>query len=127
MYSKKVLRHFNKPKYVGEIKNPDGVAEVGNPMCGDLLKLFIKVKNNKITKVRFKTFGCIAAIAASDVVCKLAEGKTLDKAERITSKDIVNYLGELPLIKIHCSVLGMEALKNAIKNYREKTNERKNK
>ena len=120
MYSKKVLQHFQKPKYVGEIKDAEGVGEVGNVKCGDVMKVFIKVKNNKITEIKFKTYGCVAAIAASDVLCELAKGKTIEQALKITDKDIVDYLGQLPLIKLHCSVLGMKALREAIKDYKKR-------
>ena len=120
MYSKKVMEHFMHPKHVGEIKNPDGVAVVGNPICGDQMKVMIKVKNNKIIDAKFKTFGCGAAISSSDVLCELAKGKTIDQALKITNKDIDKYLGGLPKIKMHCSVLGMEGLHRAIEDYKKK-------
>jgi len=121
MYSKKVMQHGTKPKNVGEIKNADGVGEVGNLRCGDIMKVFIKVKDGKINKIKFLTFGCVAAIASSDALCDLAKGKTLEKAKKITNKDIIKYLGgEVPAIKIHCSVLGQEALRKAIEDYESK-------
>ena len=120
MYSKKVMQHFMKPKHVGEIKNPDGVATVGNVLCGDQMVVFIKVKDNKIIDAKFKTFGCGAAIASSDVLCELAKGKTIDQALKITNKDIDKYLGGLPKIKMHCSVLGMEGLHRSIEDYKKK-------
>ncbi len=119
-YNKKVINRFMKPKNVGEIKGADGVGEVGNIRCGDMLKVFIKVKDNKITKIKFKTYGCVSAIAASDILCDLAKGKTLEEAEKISNKDITETLGGLPPVKVHCSVLGSQALKAAIKDYRKK-------
>ncbi|MBL7148280.1 MAG: iron-sulfur cluster assembly scaffold protein [Nanoarchaeota archaeon] len=121
MYSKKVLQHGMKPKNVGEIKDASGVGEVGNLRCGDILKLYIKVKNGRITKICFKTFGCVAAIASSDALCELAKGKTIKDAKKITNKDIINYLGgNMPAVKVHCSVLGQNALKKAIEDYEKK-------
>jgi len=117
MYSEKILRHFKNPKFAGEIKNPDAVGQVGNPRCGDVMKIFLKVKDNIIKNIKFKTFGCIAAIAASDMMCELAKGKTLDKALKIKADDIVKGLGKMPPIKYHCSILGTQALKKAIENY----------
>jgi len=119
-YTKNLLKRFNNPKYVKEIKNPDGIGEVGNIRCGDIMHLEIKVEKNKIKDIGFRTFGCAAAIASSDVVCELAKGKTLEEAEKITKDDIVKKLGGMPPIKIHCSVLGIEALKKAIENYKKK-------
>lgn len=119
MYSKKVFKHFQSPKFAGEMKTPDAVGQLGNMKCGDIMKIFLKVKANRIKDIKFQTYGCIAAIAASDVLCKLAKGKTLNQALKITYKDIVKELGNLPPIKIHCSVLGTGALKNAIENYKK--------
>jgi len=118
MYSEKILRHFKNPKFAGEIKKPDAVGQVGNPICGDVMKIFLRVKNNIIKDIKFKTFGCIAAIAASDMMCELAKGKTLDNALKIKPNDIVKGLGKMPPIKYHCSILGTQALKKAIENYR---------
>ena len=118
MYSEKVLKHFKNPKFAGEIKNPDAVGQVGNPRCGDVMKIFLKVKDNIIKDIKFKTFGCIAAIAASDMMCELAKGKTIDEALKIKPDDIVNGLGKMPPIKYHCSILGTQALKKAIENYK---------
>ncbi|MFH1209410.1 MAG: iron-sulfur cluster assembly scaffold protein [archaeon] len=121
MYSKKVMEHFMHPKNVGEIKKADGIGEVGNTRCGDKMRVYIKIKNNKIVKATFKTFGCASAIASSDALCELAKGKTIEDAKKITNKDIIDFLGgEMPAVKIHCSVLGMQALRDAIKNYEEK-------
>jgi len=123
MYNKKVMKRFLKPKYAGKIKDPDAVGEVGNPNCGDLLKIYLKVdKKGVIKKIRFNTFGCGMAIAASDAMCELVEGKTIDEALKIKSKDILDLMGgkDVPVLKVHCSVLGESALKEAIKNYKNK-------
>ncbi|NQV09059.1 iron-sulfur cluster assembly scaffold protein [Candidatus Woesearchaeota archaeon] len=122
MYSKTLIEHFKNPKHVGEMKNPDGVGEEGNMRCGDIMKIFIKVKKDVIVDISFLTYGCMAAIAASDMMCEMAKGKKLDDAMKISYKEIVNHLGEMPKIKYHCSVLGTQALKNAIKNYRKNEN-----
>ncbi len=118
-YSKELMKHFRNPKYVKKIKNPDGVGEVGNIRCGDIMHLEIKVKDDKIKDIGFKTFGCAAAIASSDMICDLAKGKTLEQAKKIKKEDIIKKLKGMPPIKIHCSVLGIEALKKAIGNYRK--------
>jgi nitrogen fixation NifU-like protein len=118
-YSKRVFEHFQKPKFAGELKDADAVGEEGNIKCGDVMKMYIKVENNIIKDIKFKTYGCIAAIAASDTLCELAKGKTLEEAEKLTYADIIKELEELPAIKVHCSVLGITALRNAIKNYRK--------
>jgi nitrogen fixation protein NifU and related proteins len=120
MYNDKVIEMFRNPKNVGEIENPDAVGEEGNVKCGDVMKIYLKIKKNKITDIKFKTYGCVAAIATSDALCELAKGKTLDQAMKISSRDIVNSLGELPPVKYHCSVLGAAALRNAIDNYKKK-------
>jgi len=117
-YSKKTLKRFKNPEFAGEIKNPDAVGQVGNPLCGDVMKIFLKVKDNVIKDIRFKTYGCIAAIASSDMMCELAKGKTIDEALKIKPDDIVNGLGKMPPIKYHCSILGTQALKKAIENYK---------
>ena len=114
-YSKKVMQHFLHPKHFGEIKDADAVGEAGNIKCGDIMNLYIKVANGKIEDAKFKTLGCAAAIASSDVMCELIIGKTIAQANKVTNKDIVDYLGVLPNIKLHCSVLGMETLKDALK------------
>ena len=122
-YSKRLMKHFKKPKHVKSLKNPDGVGEVGNPSCGDIMHLEIKVKKDKktgkdkIKKIGFKTFGCPAAISSSDVVCQIAKGKTIEDAKKINKQDIVDELGGMPPIKVHCSVLGIQALNKAIENY----------
>ncbi|MBU0535841.1 MAG: iron-sulfur cluster assembly scaffold protein [Nanoarchaeota archaeon] len=119
-YSRKALDYFKNPKHAGEMKNPDATGKVGNPTCGDVMHIFIKVKDNKITDIKFKTFGCVAAISSSEALCVLAKGKTLEQAEKISNQDILEHLGWLPPVKIHCSVLGAEGLKDAIKDFREK-------
>ncbi|MCK4756291.1 Fe-S cluster assembly scaffold protein NifU [candidate division WOR-3 bacterium] len=120
MYSKKVMDHFMHPRNVGEIKDADGIGEVGNPVCGDLMTFYIKVENNKIKDVKFKTFGCGAAIAVSSMVSELAKGKTIEEAMKVTNKMVVGELDGLPPQKLHCSNLGADALHKAIKNYLEK-------
>lgn len=120
-YSKKLMEHFKNPRYVKDLKNADGVGEVGNIKCGDIMRMKIQVKDNKINDIGFQTFGCPAAVASSDVVCELAKGKTLADAKKLTKDIIVEKLGGMPPIKIHCSILGLEALNKAIKNYEEKS------
>lgn len=120
MYSEKVMDHFMNPRNVGEMKDADGIGEVGNPTCGDLMKIFIKVKGNVITDIKFQTFGCGAAIATSSMVTELAKGKTLDDALKLTRKDVADELDGLPPIKMHCSNLAADALKAAIEDYRKK-------
>lgn len=120
MYSKELIKRFRNPKNYGEIKNADGVGKVGNPTCGDVMWLYIKVKNNKITKIKFKTFGCPAAIAVSDMVCDLAKRKTINEAKKITNKLIAEKLQGLPKIKYHCSLLGEQALHKAIEDYEKR-------
>lgn len=117
MYDKKTMDRFRNPKYVGEMKNPDAVGQQGNVKCGDIMKIFLKIKGDTIKQIKFLTYGCVAAIAASDAMCEIAKGKKLNDALKITAKDITNKLGKLPSIKFHCSVLGTEALHNAINNY----------
>jgi len=117
IYSKEVIENFLHPKNVGEIKDPDGVGVAGNPICGDILRLYIKVKDNKIEDIKFQTLGCAAALACSSMVTELAKGKKIKEAMKITSKNIEDKLGRLPPIKVHCSNLGAEALHNAIEDY----------
>jgi len=119
MYNKKVIEHFTKPKFFGKIENPDVIGKAGNPRCGDLLTLYLKIdkKTNKIKDIRFETLGCAAAIAASDMVCQLAIGKTLKQAEKITFLNVSDELGVLPPLKIHCAQLVTEALRDAINKY----------
>ncbi len=120
MYTEKVLDHFRNPRNMGEIKNPDGFGKVGNPTCGDVMAVYIKVKDNKIIDIKFKTFGCTAAIATSSVLTELVKGKTIDEALKLTRDDVANELGGLPAVKMHCSNLAADALREAIKDYRHK-------
>lgn len=120
MYSKKIIDHFQNPKYAGEMKDADVVGEAGNMKCGDVLKFFLKIEKNVIVDIRFQTYGCIAAIAATDILCGIVKGKTLDEAMKIESKDLIKESGEMPPIKHHCSVLGILALRKAIEEYRER-------
>ena len=122
MYSKETIKRFQKPKFVGEMKDADAVGQEGNVKCGDIMKIFLKVddKSEKIKDIKFQTYGCVAAIAASDAMCELAKGKTIKQALDISYDQIIKKLGDLPQVKIHCSVLGTKALKNAIKNYEER-------
>lgn len=124
VYSEKVMDHFMHPRNVGEIENPDGVGEVGNPVCGDMMTFYIKVEDNRLADIKFKTFGCGAAIAVSSIVTEIAMGKTLEEAMRITNKTVAQELGGLPQNKLHCSNLGADALHNAIRNYLEKTGQK---
>jgi len=119
-YNKEIMQRFTNPRFMGEIENADGIGEVGNMKCGDIMRVSFKLKDDKIEDVRFKTFGCVSAIAASDALCELAIGKTLEEAKKISNKDIIKKLKGLPSIKVHCSILGAEALKKAIKNYEDK-------
>ena len=119
-YTQKVIEHFKNPHNQGAIENADAVGMEGNPVCGDVMKIYIKVKDDKIDDVKFETLGCAAAIAVSSSLTDLVKGKTLDEALKITKDEIVNDLGGLPPVKIHCSMLGVEALHKAIKEYKEK-------
>ena len=117
-YSDKVMEHFRNPRNVGEIENPDGVGKVGNPVCGDIMELTIKVDSGIITDAKFKTFGCGAAIATSSMVTELVKNKTIEDALKISNRAVAEALGGLPPIKMHCSVLAEEALKRALDDYR---------
>ena len=117
VYSEKVMDHFMNPRNVGEIENADGVGDVGNPVCGDMMSFYIKVKDNRLEDVKFKTFGCGAAIAVSSIVSEMAIGMTLDEARKITPELVAEELEGLPKNKFHCSNLGAEALHNAIDDY----------
>ncbi len=119
-YSNKVIDHFRNPHNMGRLQNPDGVGEAGNPVCGDIMKLYIKVKDDRIVDIKFETLGCAAAIATSSIITDIAKNKTLDEALKITNKDVADSLGDLPPVKMHCSNLSAEALKNAIKNYQDR-------
>ena len=120
MYSEKVMDHFSNPRNVGEIEDASGVGTVGNAKCGDIMRIYIKVEDNVITDVKFKTFGCGAAIATSSKATELVKGKTIDEALTITNKMVMEALGGLPPVKVHCSVLAEEALHAAIKDYKER-------
>jgi nitrogen fixation NifU-like protein len=120
MYTDKVMDHFSNPRNIGEIENADGVGEVGNPVCGDMMSFYINVKENKIADIKFKTFGCVAAIAVSSMVTEMAMGKTLDEAKKITKKSVAESLDGLPKQKMHCSNLGADALTKAIADYESK-------
>ncbi|MDJ0816913.1 MAG: iron-sulfur cluster assembly scaffold protein [Desulfobacterales bacterium] len=117
MYSEKVLEHFSNPRNIGEIKNADGVGEVGNPVCGDMMSFYIKVEDGKISDIKYKTFGCVAAIAVSSMVSELAMGKSLEEAKTITKQSVAESLNGLPKEKLHCSNLGADALAKAIADF----------
>jgi len=121
-YNQKVMDHFMNPRNVGEITDADGEGTVGNPVCGDLMTFYVKVNHERISDVKFKTFGCGAAIAVSSIVSEMAKGKTLDEAMEITNKMVAEELGGLPKNKLHCSNLGADALHKAIENYRKRQN-----
>lgn len=121
-YSDKVIDHFTNPRNVGVMENPSGYGKVGNPSCGDIMEMFLKIENDVITDVKFRTFGCASAIASSSVSTELIKGKTVEEALRITNKAVVEELGGLPAVKMHCSVLAEEAIKLAIDDYLNKKN-----
>lgn len=116
-YTKEVLKRFTDPQNFGEIENPDGVGQVGNPKCGDVMRIYIKVENNIIKDIKFQTFGCVSAIASSDALCEIAKGKTIEEAKKINNKEIIDKLEGLPSVKVHCSVLGASGLRKAIEDY----------
>jgi len=120
MYSEKVMDHFNNPRNVGEIPDADGVGQVGNPACGDIMKIFLKIKDNVIDDIKFKTFGCGAAVATSSMVTEMVKGKTLDEAMGVSNKMVAEALDGLPPQKMHCSNLAADALHAAIEDYRRK-------
>lgn len=120
IYTKKVMKCFMHPHNLGKIKNADGIGKVGNKICGDIMWLYIKVKDNKITDIKFETFGCVAAIATSTMITDLAKGKTIEDALKISREDVIKSLGSLPSVKIHCSVLATDALYEAIYDYLSK-------
>lgn len=120
MYSDKVMEHFRNPRNMGEIKDADGVGTVGNPVCGDMMTIYIKVKDNRLHDVKFKTFGCGAAIATSSMITELAKDKTLEEALEITRKDVADALEGLPPVKMHCSNLAADGLRAAIEDYYKK-------
>jgi nitrogen fixation protein NifU and related proteins len=120
VYNDKVMDHFMHPRNVGEIENPDGIGEVGNPVCGDMMTFYIKVKDNRLVDVKFKTFGCGAAIAVSSMVSEMAMGKTIEEVLKITPQTVADELQGLPKQKFHCSNLGAQALHKAIEDYQSK-------
>ena len=120
VYSEKVMEHFANPRNVGEIPDADGIGKVGNPQCGDVMWLYIKVKDNIITDIKFKTFGCGAAIATSSMITEIAKGKTIEEAKKISRQDVADSLDGLPPVKMHCSNLAADALREAIKDYEAK-------
>jgi nitrogen fixation protein NifU and related proteins len=122
MYSPKVIEHFQNPRNVGEMADADGVGTVGNPSCGDIMKMYIKVKDDVIIDIKFQTFGCGAAIATSSITTEMVLGKTIEEAEKLTRNDVAESLGGLPPIKMHCSNLATDALKAAIEDYRKRKN-----
>ena len=124
LYSEKVMEHFRNPRNVGEMENPDGVGYVGNPVCGDIMELYIKVKDGIIVDAKFKTFGCGAAIATSSIVTEIVRGKSIEEALKISNKAVAEALDGLPAAKMHCSVLAEEALKSAIEDYLSKSKEK---
>ncbi|UCE43932.1 MAG: Fe-S cluster assembly scaffold protein NifU [Candidatus Bathyarchaeota archaeon] len=120
MYTERVMDHFMNPRNMGEIPDADGVGTVGNPVCGDLMTVYIKVKDNRLKDVKFKTFGCGAAIATSSMITELAKGKTLEEGLKITRVDVADNLGGLPPVKMHCSNLAADALHSAIEDFKKK-------
>lgn len=120
MYSETVMEHFKNPRNVGEIENPDGVGEVGNVKCGDIMRMYLKIEDNIISDVKFKTFGCGSAIASSSMATELIKGKTIEEAMKLTNKAVADALDGLPPIKMHCSVLAEQAIKAALLDYSEK-------
>ena len=119
-YTEQVMDHFMNPRNMGEMENPDGVGTVGNAKCGDIMRIYIKVQDNVITDVKFKTFGCGAAIATSSKATELVKGKTIEEALKLTNKEVTESLGGLPAVKLHCSVLAEEALHAAIQDYKDR-------
>ncbi len=120
MYNDKVMEHFFNPRNVGELENPDGIGQVGNPVCGDIMRITLKIKDDRIEDIKFKTFGCGAAIATSSMVTELVKGLTLDEALKVSNQTVAEALGGLPALKLHCSNLAAEAVHAAIEDYRQK-------
>ena len=122
LYTETVMDHFTHPRNVGEIPDADGVGEVGNAKCGDIMKMYLKIKDDRIEDVKFETFGCGSAIASSSMATELIKGKTIEEALSVTNKQVVDALGGLPAYKLHCSVLAEESIKAAVKNYYDRNN-----
>jgi nitrogen fixation NifU-like protein len=120
LYSEKVMDHFKNPRNLGEIEDADGVGTVGNPNCGDVMKIYIKVKNDKVDDIKFQTLGCGAAIASSSIATELVKGKSIKEALKLTSKEIAEQMGKFPPAKYHCSILAEEGIKKAIEDYKKK-------
>ena len=125
LYSEKVMEHFRNPRNVGEMENPDGIGRVGNPICGDVMELYVRIRDGIIVDAKFKTFGCGAAIATSSMVTEMVKGKGIEEALKISSKAVAEALDGLPAAKMHCSSLGEEALKSAIADYTARTKDEK--
>ncbi|MEM3572803.1 MAG: iron-sulfur cluster assembly scaffold protein [Nitrososphaeria archaeon] len=119
MYSKELLKHFRHPKHMGSLKDADVISVEGNPVCGDVMKLYLKIKNGKIQNIKFETFGCVAAIGASDILCEIVKGKSIEEAEKVTEAEIVKKAKGFPQAKVHCSLLAAKALKKAIEKYKK--------
>ena len=124
MYSTETLKRFKNPEFVGDMENPDAVGEIGNFKCGDVMKVYLKIKDDRIEDIKFETYGCVAAIASTDMMCELVKGKTLDEAYEMSNQGIVNGLKDLPPVKVHCSILGTRSLRDAIDKYREGISEK---
>ena len=124
MYSEKVMDHFMNPRNVGSIENPDGVGEVGNPRCGDIMRIYLKIDNDVITDRKFQTFGCGAAVATSSMITEMVKGKNIEEALKISNQNVAEALGGLPPVKMHCSNLAAQALKAAIDNYLKNENKK---
>ena len=122
LYTETVMDHFTHPRNVGEIPDADGVGEVGNAKCGDIMKMYLKIKDDRIEDVKFETFGCGSAIASSSMATELIKGKTIEEALAVTNKQVVDALGGLPAYKLHCSVLAEDSIKAAVKNYYDRNN-----
>ena len=122
LYTETVMDHFTHPRNVGEIPDADGIGEVGNAKCGDIMKMYLKIKDDRIEDVKFETFGCGSAIASSSMATELIKGKTIEEALAVTNKQVVDALGGLPAYKLHCSVLAEESIKAAVKNYYDRNN-----
>lgn len=117
LYNEKVIEHYSNPRNVGEIENASGIGEVGNAVCGDIMKMYLKIENGIIIDLKFKTFGCGAAIATSSIATEMLKGKTIEEALNFNNKDVINELGGLPKVKLHCSVLAEEAIREALADY----------
>ena len=122
LYSEKVMDHFRSPRNLGKMEDADGIGEVGNAKCGDIMKMYLKIKDNRIEDAKFETFGCGSAIASSSLATELIKGKTIEEALAVTNKQVVDALGGLPAYKLHCSVLAEESIKAAVKNYYDRNN-----